>query len=294
MKNIALHKIVGTAFALIGILGAAALFFHMAGFAAQDKSIPDHGSLTDCRMCHQEKYKMWETSRHSRAIERVKSATETNADCSGCHTAEGVAARLQGNKVDPANAGNFNSITCIACHKPGSGAFPKMLVSDPGKLCSECHSQRAVLQGRGAAGIDEIRSLHSAVTCVACHMSESNHDMKVIRPDDPGLPDDRADACTRCHKGNTRRVYAESLRDWQNHYKEDMDPIEADMAAISTALKEKPDLLNEDLKAKLSVVRSNLFIIQRDGSRGAHNLDFALEIMATASKDIKEIKAAIK
>jgi len=73
-----------------------------------------------------------------------------------------------------------------------------------------------------------------------------------------------------------------------------MDPVEADMAEISAAIKAKPDLLNADLKARLDTARFNLSIIQRDGSRGAHNLDFALEIMATAAKDIKVIKAAIK
>ena len=169
-----------------------------------------------------------------------------------------------------------------------------MLVGDPGKICSECHSQRAVLEGKGATGVEEMRSLHSAVTCVACHMSEANHDMKLFRPDDPGLPEDRLDSCTRCHKGSTRSVYAKLLPTWQEQYKEYMDPLEADLAEIAASLKEKPDLLNADLKAKLSVVRANLFLIQRDGSRGAHNQDFTLEIIAKALNDIKEIKAAIK
>ena len=80
----------------------------------------------------------------------------------------------------------------------------------------------------------------------------------------------------------------------QNMLDYEQSQIEADLAAISAAMKEKPDLLGADLKAKLSTVRANLFIIQRDGSRGAHNLDYALEIMAKAAKDIKEIKAALK
>jgi len=59
-------------------------------------------------------------------------------------------------------------------------------------------------------------------------------------------------------------------------------------------LKGNPDLLNADLKTKLSTIRANLFILQQDASRGAHNLDYALKIMAKASSDIKEIKTAIK
>ena len=73
-----------------------------------------------------------------------------------------------------------------------------------------------------------------------------------------------------------------------------MDPIQADLDAIDAALKEDPDLLDDTLKSKLNDVRSNLGIIIRDRSNGAHNLDYALEIMSLASSDLKEIKAAVK
>ena len=274
-------------------LAATVILFRIAGLTAQEKSIPDHGSFTDCRPCHAEQYKMWETTGHSRALARIINAPEANADCFGCHTAEGFAAKLQGNKIDPTNKESFQPVSCVACHKPGSAANSKQLVRDSEKICSECHSQRAVLEGKGGRGIEDVRSFHSAVTCVSCHMSEANHDLKLFRPDDPGLPEDRPDTCTRCHKDNSRKIRAKQLPDWHIFYKEAMDPVEADMAAISAKLKEKPDLLNADLEAKLSTIRFNLSILRRDGSRGAHNLDFALEILAHAAKDIKAIKAAI-
>jgi hypothetical protein len=64
--------------------------------------------------------------------------------------------------------------------------------------------------------------------------------------------------------------------------------------SISAALKEKPDRLNADLKKKFDDLRFNLSILTRDGSRSAHNLDYALEIMALASSDLKGLKAAVK
>ena len=164
----------------------------------------------------------------------------------------------------------------------------------PEDLCSSCHTQRAVLQGKGAKGIEETRSFHSAVDCFSCHMTEGNHLMKVIRPDDPDLPESRTDTCTGCHRDNNRKARAKQLSDWQAWYKETMDPIQADLGAIDAALKENPDLLDDTLKSKLNDVRSNLGIIIHDGSNGAHNLDYALEIMSLASNDLKEIKAAIK
>jgi len=292
MTNLAFQKKFGTMFACV--LAAAIILFHVSGFATQEKSIPDHGNFKDCQPCHAEKYKMWESTRHSKAIDRLTSFPKAGADCFACHTTEGFTANLQESKVDPANKESFHSVSCTACHKPGSHSNPKQLVMNSEKLCLECHlQQKMVLEGKGVSGVEDTRSFHSAVKCVSCHMSEANHDMKLFRPDDPKLPEDRLDTCTRCHSDNNRKMRAKQLPDWQEFYKEAMDPVEADMAIISARLKEKPDMLNADLKAKLSAINSNLSTLRRDGSRGAHNLDFALEILAKASKDIKEIKAAI-
>jgi hypothetical protein len=48
------------------------------------------------------------------------------------------------------------------------------------------------------------------------------------------------------------------------------------------------------LKTKLNNARANLSMLARDGSRGAHNVDFTSEIMSVAAKDLREIKTAIK
>ena len=292
MTNGTYRKTIKASIAFAGILAVSAVIFQLAGLAAQEKSIPDHGSFSDCRMCHAEKYALWEKSGHSKANKIVTGAAPVGADCLSCHTAEGFAAKLQGGTVDPADRASFNTLSCMVCHKPGSDANPKQLVLNSEKLCDECHTQIRVIQGKGAAGVEDTRSFHSGVACVACHMPGASHEMKFIRPDDPGLPEDRPDTCTRCHRDNNRKARAEQLTDWRALYKEAMDPVEADLAAISAALKTNPELLNADMKAKLSTVRANLFILQQDASRGAHNLDFALKIMAKASKDIKEISVS--
>ena len=117
-------------------------------------------------------------------------------------------------------------------------------------------------------------------------MTEGNHLMKVIRPDDPEVSEKRLDTCTTCHKDNNRKArVASQLQEWQATYKKGMDPLQADLTAISTALKEKPNLLNDTLKTKLSNVRTNLSMLAKDGSRGAHNVDFTSEIMSSAAKD---------
>ncbi len=239
-------------------------------------------------------YNMWLASGHSKSLSRVKDNSQASADCYGCHSAEGFIAKHQGETIDIAQKEDFHSITCVACHSPHGSDNHRQLIMEPEELCSSCHSQRAVLQGKGAKGIEDTRSFHSAVECHSCHMTEANHLMKVLRPDDPNLPESRADTCTACHKDNNRKARAEQLPDWQAWYDETMNPIQADLKTIDAALKENPDLLNEPLNAKLGDVRRNLAIIIRDRSRGAHNLDYSLEIMALASSDLKEIKEAIK
>jgi len=239
-------------------------------------------------------YNMWMASRHSKSISRVIDNSQATPDCYSCHSAEGFAARREDKTVDIAEKEDFHSLTCVACHNPHGSDIASQLVMEPEELCSSCHSQRAVLQGKGAKGIEHTRNFHSAVECASCHMTESNHLMRILRPDDPDIPESRADTCTACHIDNNRETRAKQLPDWQAWYDETMDPIQADLDAIDAALKEKPDLLNDALKAKLGDVRSNLMIIIRDRSRGAHNLDYSLEIMALAASDLKEIKAAVK
>ena len=290
MKRLVRRKTAMTA----GSIAVAAICAIIAVGATQNNANrPDHGSFTDCQPCHAEKYKMWESSRHSKALDRITDSPQAGADCFSCHSMEGFAAKQSGGKIDPANKASFHTISCLTCHKPGSDTHTSQLVADREKLCESCHTQRAVLNGKGARGIEDTRSFHSGVACASCHMSESNHYMKVMRPDDTSIPEDRLDTCTRCHKDNNRKARAKQLPDWQEFYKEAMDPIEADMKEINTALKQKPDLLNAELKEKLSSIRTNLAIVQRDGSKGAHNLDFALEIAAQAKSGLKEIKTAI-
>ena len=261
--------------------------------ADEKKEIPDHTNFQSCEACHAEKHTMWEASGHSKAIGRVTAAA-SSADCYACHSAEGFAAKRQGSKVDTAKKETFHSISCLACHDPRGGKYPYRLVADPEELCESCHSQRAILKGEGAKGVDDMRNVHSAVTCVSCHMTEGNHRLKVLRPDDPNLTEKRTDTCTGCHKDNNRPARAKQLQEYQGEYKEKMEPLQADVKTIDAAVKEKPDLLNAELKVKLNSAKFNLSLLERDRSRSFHNWDFALEIMAQAAKELKELKAAVK
>jgi predicted CXXCH cytochrome family protein len=286
----------------ISLCALAVLCAIPSAVPAQDGKGPaGPGAPQDCIACHESggnfrrNYAMWKESGHSKSISRVMNNSAATADCFACHSDEGFKAKQLGKKVDMAQKASLSSVTCATCHRlPHDSKYPRQLVDDPETLCTSCHSQRSVLQGKGAREIEEARSFHSAVDCISCHMSETNHLMKVIRPDDPGVSEKRVDTCTACHKDNNRKARIAQLQEWQKSYQEAMDPLQANLAALSAALKENPSLLDDKMKAKLNDVRFNLSILVRDRSRGSHNIDFTAEIFSISAKALREIKAAMQ
>jgi predicted CXXCH cytochrome family protein len=243
---------------------------------------------------HLRNYNMWAASRHAKAISRVAGNDRTPADCYGCHTDEGFAAKQKGKTLDISKKAGFSTITCVACHDSHSSEYPHQLIMEPEKLCASCHSQEATLKGKGAKGVEDTAGFHSGISCVECHMTEANHLMKVIRPDDPDLAAKRADTCTSCHKDKDKKDRAARLQEWQSSFTKNMDGLQADIKSIGAAMKEKPDALNADLKARLGNARTNISNLARDGSRGAHNFQYAIKVMNQAGKDLEDIKAALK
>jgi cytochrome c556 len=85
-----------------------------------------------------------------------------------------------------------------------------------------------------------------------------------------------------------------SVQDWQASFMKTMDSLQADLKTIRAAVKEKPDAFTAELKARVNSAGSSLTLLTRDGSRGAHNFDYAKKVMDQAGKDLEAAKAAIK
>ena len=94
-------------------------------------------------------YVAWAVSAHSKTLGLIVNNAAASPDCYSCHSDEGFKAKLQGKKVDIAQKGSFNPVTCTTCHNPHESKYPHQLVmEDSESLCTSCHSQRAVLQGK--------------------------------------------------------------------------------------------------------------------------------------------------
>jgi len=273
----------------IGIAGI--MLGSLAPAGAEDKKeIPDHMGFQSCQACHAEQQRMWEASNHGQAIRQTASHNPAAADCSGCHST----ARSETGQVDSTKQESFHGASCLACHSRQKTAYEHRLAVDPEKLCTLCHFQGSVFLGVGAKGVDDSRNFHSGVPCFSCHMTEGNHQMKVLRPDSPELTGTRQDTCTACHRDNNRESRVRQIHEWQSTYDENLAPLRADVKTIEEALKKNPNLLNASLQSKFGDVKANLAILEKDGSRGFHNFVFSLEITSQAASDLKEIKAAMK
>jgi hypothetical protein len=289
-----IYKRWNTADIFAGLIGTLLAGFFVLDAVGQKKEIPDHSSFQSCKECHAEKNSMWEASGHGNAIAQMANYAPAATDCGGCHSSKKPEAGQQTTASAGAKRESFHKVPCLACHTRQKSEYDHRLLLDPEKLCDLCHFQRSVFWGKGAKGIEDSRNFHSGVPCVSCHMSEENHKMKVIRPDDPNLTEKRLDTCTSCHKDNNREARVGQIQEWQSTYDESMAPVLADVKTIEAALIKTPGLLDASLKAKFDNVKSNLSILEKDGSRGFHNFVFSLEITSLAAGDLKEIKAAIK
>ncbi len=277
-----------------GICAILVAGFLAAGAAQEKKEIPDHSGFSSCQACHSEKHSMWEASNHGKAVRAIAKADLAAGDCRGCHSTARPASGGSRTAAGAAGEESHHQVSCLACHARQDTKFAHRVVVDPEELCDTCHFQRSVFWGTGAHGIEDSRNFHSGVPCVSCHMTEGNHRMQVLRPDDPGLTGKRLDTCTACHKDNNREARVHQIQEWQGTYAESMAPLVEDVKAVEAALKKNPGLLDEALKKKFDDVKFNLALLERDGSRGFHNFVFSLEITGLASDALKEIKAAIK
>jgi len=144
--------------------------------AKEEKAAPQFTYLgaAKCKMCHSTEksgaqYKIWESKRHSKAFETLKTAEADSIakaqglkvcaaeapECLSCHvTAYGQPAEVRGEKL-----AFDEGVGCEACHGPGSDyykmtAMKKLfageiepasvgLVVPDEKLCKTCHNEKS-------------------------------------------------------------------------------------------------------------------------------------------------------
>ena len=109
-----------------------------SGLAEQSANAKYLG-VSKCVMCHSDVHKSWQSSKHARAFELLTNVgEEKNEKCLPCHTT-GFA---KGGFADVATTPDLKSVTCEACHGPGSehnGVKEKITRTPSGSVRGGCH-----------------------------------------------------------------------------------------------------------------------------------------------------------
>lgn len=261
-------------------------------------------------MHHKGAVPQWQASAHASAALTLNANDHASDRCYECHSTEYVLAQEAGQpfsvKDHPVNDG----VTCVTCHDPHGSNVPGQLREPAEELCASCHTgelgtnetfkagstlhhpQAEMLAGKGAIGVTATVGAHTEITCIECHMTGMNHQMKVLKPSDV-IGTTTKDTCTTCHTNSSPESRDVYLSMWQESTETKLAALKADIAVVDAALKANATALNDEMKAKYAAAKTNYTMVDADASKGAHNFEYATKILAAAKKDISAAKAAL-
>ncbi len=285
---------------------------HATGFLFPEVPDPHEALYPDPSKVKMRQYPLWEQSAHATAVLTLAGNDHASDRCYSCHAAEAFQNQLAG-KTAPADHKQYeDAITCSACHDPHNSTNPGQLRMPEEQLCITCHNgsipeggslkpgsaahhpMKEMLEGYGAINIAPTEGAHSGLTCTDCHMTEGNHLMRVIKPSEVA-DTARKDTCTSCHthadsSKESREVYLEM---WQEAIGRRIEQVKGDVAVIDAVLKASPSALSADLKAKYDAAKTNMTFVDADASKGVHNFEYAIKIMAESQKTMAEVRKAL-
>ncbi|HYF95086.1 MAG TPA: ammonia-forming cytochrome c nitrite reductase subunit c552 [Symbiobacteriaceae bacterium] len=258
---------------------------------------------------HHKTFNEWLVSGHGpKAVADLKANDHASGSCYACHTQEGYSAKQHEEEFVYDATAEYVAISCVTCHRPHS--LNKAV--DEKTMCASCHNgsipeggslkpgatphhpMKEMFAGYGAAGDIKAtkENFHKEVACQECHMANNNHLMQVVNPGDPNLAEGSDDGCTICHKESTREARAGYLEMWHEVTSGKINALKADIAAIEAAVK-GGTTMSADLKLKFDTAKTNVLFVEADGSMGAHNFDYAAQILTAAQKDLSTVKAEV-
>ncbi|MBP6876029.1 MAG: hypothetical protein KBD56_08165 [Candidatus Eisenbacteria bacterium] len=200
--------------------------------------------------------------------------------CSGCHTAQGFIARMDGHLV-PISADPM-PVTCVACHDPHGTEQRADLRAPEGRVCAACHSdernsyprdphspQTQMLAGTG--GFENLApgplssTPHQQVLrrgCEDCHYPagdpDRSHDFRA-----------RPTGCMACHPQASDADFA-----WAEPKRAEiralLQTLESELASATPA---------DSATAVFQQAQFNWSFVSRDRSDGAHNYEYARDLL---------------
>jgi nitrate/TMAO reductase-like tetraheme cytochrome c subunit len=217
--------------------------------------------------------------------------------CMACHLEEhGEVEDQEEFHLIHVSAGHFD---CLSCHdeiKHGDRQMAEQLLTSSN--CTTCHGgkrhsvQEAIYAGTAVAVLDTMPDVmyEAGVACDGCH-----DDVQITQLGDLTLTSriSGAKQCVDCHDSED---YAEELASWQEATKEMLDELGPTLAALEKALQSSQASNEQLVKAKKLAVsaRIKLDMVLKDGSYGAHNVGYVMEILDKVLEEIEMSQSLVE
>lgn len=249
----------------------------------------------ECTTCHgapEEEIQVGDLSfRHREYIDRGVSCNLCHRDvirgeglarknrCNSCHGEAAHIERFDDLEFIHENHITLHKVECTECHDEIEHGLTDRHEPEVGGDCAQCHPARhgeqwSVYAGQGAAGIESQPSpmYQTRVDCSACHRDfwGKSHAAGSSRATEV--------ACLHCHGAGFTGMQAS----WQQEVEAALPPLEAALQELPT------EGAGEEADRALAEARQNLDLIRRDGSKGVHNIRYALAALRAARDRINE------
>ncbi len=226
-----------------------------------------------CRKCHanlvagerdqSKEFPSKVTINHQNHLKREVNGKEV--ECTNCHQEI-----VHGEEPQRRNLPRM--ILCFECHD-GETAFRED--------CFTCHTtQKNMHMGVTGIGIDEeMPGFMSEEDCTSCHLEEKEYRFS-------------ESACVECHD----EEYVETLKEWQADTLAELRKTKEAYEAVSAML-EHAGKMGKSLKEPKKLLHDamyNIRFVDKDGTGGAHNIDYATELLKVAQDRIASAKEMVQ
>ncbi len=243
---------------------------------------------TGCGKCHDEtedipneKATLTEWAGSAHASSHLAEGTD-QVECSVCHTAQGFVHRLQTGMPTSMPEGPL-PITCAACHDPHEHSATASLRADEKTFCQWCHSdadrnypedephspQFQLLTGQGGFFVESQAAENSPhrnimeKSCLTCHFATDNDQGHTFAADPK--------SCQACHLNANGSSFS-----WVS----EMSVITSKLAALNAELAQAT--VEDQATDEYKWAKSNAQFVEADGSKGAHNYLYTLQLLEAA------------
>ncbi len=281
---------------------------------AEHEEIEDPNEL--CGKCHSgtdefpgapfvpDTYGQWEESAHANTWK----GSNGNTYCAHCMSPYQAGDEASQASRLPVTEENWTNIGCLVCHDQhsselilynGSAKVPitydeKEEKYDTNELCGSCHTMadaelgdtphHATIEmrtGTGGIGVEDT-PYHSDPYCYDCHGYESDHSFHF-----------NLAACGECHsKYENETMAQDQVDEWQEEIGDLMNWTYQNLTkaeGIMISAIENNTWTNESLNDSYYTARFNYYIVESDGSTGAHNVEYARKLLQLANAKANEV-----